>query len=385
MIRVNRRFILITACLFIFSLLFGGNLPFFIFYAFLIILIASNIYIRSVRKAFDVEVTCSETLLNAGASSNILTKLKFDLPVPIPYVEVRSNAFASSRSGFSGYLRDTTWDENIWIENELRFPVRGVHRLDDIHVRISDLFHTTSFEKSIDTGISIKVYPKIYRISPLALGGLDIYHETNDPSSTSEDQSTIRDVRKYREGDSLKKVHWKLSAKQDDLYVKNLDTISGEEMVLFIDMNKQNYSFDNTSAVEESIIDFAASVINQLIRKDLCIKVFLNTSTGRYFELEDKTGFSRFLDYIITQKSDSTLELYQYIYENSFRLHRMNRIAIVTARLDAPLTEALVQMGSSGYSISVFCCADEPHIGEYSSMLANAQVECRHFSEYIDF
>lgn len=385
MIRVNRRFILITACFFIFSLLFGGSLPFFIFYTLLIILLASNIYIRSVRKAFDVEVTCSETLLNAGATSNILTKLKFDLPLPIPYVEVRSNAFAASKSGFSGYLRDTTWDENIWIENELRFPVRGIHRLDDIHVRISDLFHFTCFEKSIDTGISIKVYPKIYRISTLSLGGLDIYHETNDPSSTSEDQSTIRDVRKYREGDSLKKVHWKLSAKQDDLYVKNLDTISGEEMVLFIDMNCRNYSFDNTGAVEESIIDFAASVINQLIRKDLCIKVFLNTSTGRYFELEDKPGFNRFLDYIITQKSDSTLELYQYIYENSFRLHRMNRIAIVTARIDAPLAEALLQMGRSGYSISVFCCADDPLLGEYTSMLANAQVECRHISGYIEF
>lgn len=385
MIRLERRFILFTACLFIFSLLFGGSLPFFIFYALLIMLLTSNIFIRSVRKAFDVEVTCSETLLNAGASSNVLTKLKFDLPLPIPYVEVRSNAFETSRSGFSGYLRDTTWDENIWIETELRFTVRGTHRLDDIHVKISDLFHTTYFKKRIDTGICIKVYPKIYRISPLSLGGLDIYHETSDPSSTSEDQSTIRDVRKYREGDSLKKVHWKLSAKQDDLYVKNLDTISGEEMVLFIDMNDRNYSFDSNGAVEESIIDFAASVINQVILKDLSIKVFLNTSTGRYFELEDKPDFNRFLDYIITQKSDSTLELYQYIYENSFRLHRMNRIAIVTAKPDAQLTEALIQMGRSGYSISVFYCADDPLLGEYSSMLANAQVECKHFGECIEF
>jgi len=384
MIRVERRFIVIAACLFTFSLLFGGSLPYCIFYTMLIMLLASNIYLRAVRKAFEVEITCSETLLNAGASSNVLTKLKFDLPLPIPYVEVRSAAFEASRSGFSGYLRDTTWDENIWIENELKFPTRGIHQLDDIHVRISDLFHTTSFEKSINTGISIKVYPKIFRISPLSPGGLDIYHETADPSSTSEDQSTIRDVRKYREGDSLKKVHWKLSAKQDDLYVKNLDTISGEEMVLFVDMNNRNYSFDSTGAIEESIIDCAASIINQMIRKDLSIKVFLNTSSGRYFELEDKSGLNRFLDFIITQKSDGANELYRYIYENSFRLHRMNRIAIVTARLDAPLTEALEQMSQSGYSISVFYCADDPLHKEHSSILRNTQVQCRHFSECIE-
>jgi uncharacterized protein (DUF58 family) len=346
-------------------------------------LLTSYLYIRALWKNFDVEITCSETLLSAGASTDVLTKIKFDLPLPVPYVEIRSAAFTASKSGYSGYLGDTTWDKNIWIKNELRFHQRGIQSLDNIYIKVSDLFHIACFEKNMNTEVIIKVYPKIYRIVPFSLGGIDIYRENANLKSRSEDQHTIRDVRKYREGDSLKKVHWKLSAKKDELYVKNLDTISGEEFVLFVDMNRKNYSFDYTGIIEESIVDFSSSIVNQMIKNNLSIKVFLNTSPGRYFELSDNPDFNKFMDYLVSQKSDGVIELYQYIYENSFRLHRMNKIAIIVSELDARLVEAILQMSSSGYLISVFYCIDDRTQQEYSILLRNAQIECSHFNNYI--
>ncbi|MGE5677634.1 MAG: DUF58 domain-containing protein [Pseudomonadota bacterium] len=383
MIKPDRRFIILTICLFCFSFLFGGSLPFHLSFAALAMLVLSWLYIRALWKSFDVEITCDETVLSAGGTTDVLTKVKFGLPLPVPYVEIRGDAFTASGSGYSSYLRDTTWDENIWIKNELRFSKRGLHKLDNIFVRVSDVFRIICFEKTIDTDITIKVFPKIYNIAGLPQGGIDIYRETADLNSRSEDQNTIRDVRKYREGDSLKKVHWKLSAKQDELYVKNLDTISGEEIVLFVDMNCRNYSLDDSGAVEESVVDFSVSIINQIIRKNLSIKVFLNTSKGSYFEVDDKSDFNRFMDFLVSQVSDGSLELYQYIYENSYRLHRMNRIAVVAAALDESLSEALLHMGASGYSISVFYCMDNPVNREYSSSLTNAGIECSHIKDRI--
>lgn len=383
MIKPDRRFIILTICFFCFSLLFGGTLPFQLSFAALAMFALSYLYIRALRKSFDFEIICDETVLSAGGTTGVLAKVKFDLPLPVPYVEIRSEAFTASGSGYSCYLRDTTWDENIWIKNDLRFSKRGLHKLDNIYIRVSDVFRINCFEKTVDTDITIKVFPKIYNITSLSLGGMDIYRETADPKSRSEDQNTIRDVRKYREGDSLKKVHWKLSAKQDELYVKNLDTISGEEIVLFTDMNSRNSSFDDSGAVEESVVDFSASIVSQIIRKSLSIKVFLNTSPGRYFEIDDKPDYNRFMDFLVSQSSDGSLELYRYIYENSYRLHRMNRIAVVTAELDASLAETLLQMGASGYSISVFYCLDNKTSRENSASLSTAGIECSYFKDCI--
>lgn len=384
MISVNSKFIMLALFLLCFSLLFGGSLPFFIFYAMLFMIISSYLYMRTLRSGFSVEMECSDTVLSTGASAKVLTKVKFDKPLPVPYVEVHSDAVTASGGKYSGFVRDTNWDENIWIDDSIKFCQRGIHSLDNVYAKVTDLFHIVSFDKNTNTGIKIKVYPRIYRIKPLTLGGLDIYRETTDMRSRSEDQHTIRDVRKYREGDSLKKVHWKLSAKQDDLYVKNLDTISGEEIVLFVDMNSKNNIIDNSFDVEEDVVDFSASIINQIIGRGLSIKVFLNASHGRYFELTDRPGFNRLMDFLLSQKSDGATELFQYIYENTNRLHRMNRIAIVVPKIDNILTDALIRMCSSGYSISVFYCVDNQEQRDYSSLLENNQIQCCYYRDFIE-
>lgn len=384
MIKVHRRFIAATAGFLCFSLLFGGSLPFRIFYSMLLLLVISYLYIRTVRSVLNVEISCSDTVLNAGSNSNILIKVKFNMPLPVPYVEIYCDAFSTGGSGCSGFFRDTSWDENIWIDSSLKFHQRGIHNLDNVFVKVTDLFHIVSFEKSISTGIRIKVYPRIHKIKPLKLSGIDIYREASVLKSQSEDQHTIKDVRKYREGDSIKKIHWKLSAKQNDLYVKNLDTISGEEIVLFVDMNNKNYSFDSDGTIEENLVDFSVSIANQMIRRNISIKIFLNTSPGRYFELNNISDFNRFMDFLMSQKSNGTVNLLQYLYENTLRLHRMNKIAIVLSELDENLVDALIRMGSTGYSISVFYCVDNTLQQEYSSALTKAQIECFYCNEYID-
>lgn len=384
MIRINRFFLILTCCMLCFSLLFGGSLPFRIFYGMFFMLLLSYLYIKLAHSVFGIEIRCGETVLTTGSFCSVLTKIKFDMPLPVPYVEIRSDAFTAAGNRYSGFIRSTSWDENIWIRNNIRFYRRGIHSLDNINVKVTDLFHIASFEKSMNTGIQIKVYPRIYKIKSLSPGGMDIYQERTDLKSRSEDQHTIRDVRKYREGDSLKKVHWKLSAKKDELLVKNLDTISGEEIVLFVDMNSKNYSFDDNGAIEENLVDFSVSIVSQMVERNLCIKVFLNTASGRYFEPEDKQGFGRLMDFLLSQESDGTMELYRYIYENIFRLHKMNRIAVVTAELSGSLADVLTRMSDSGYMLSVFYCVDNPESQKYSALLRNAQVECFRFDEFLE-
>lgn len=376
MIRVYRGFIAAVTAIFCISLFFGGSLPFYLFYAMSFMLLISYFYIRQLRSAFEVEISCSDTLLSAGAASKVFMKIRFNIPLPVPYIEIESEDFNTVRS--------TAWDENIWIESSKRFYQRGAHSLSNVFVKVTDLFHISSFEKTVCSDTKINVYPHIYKIKPITLSGLDIYREAADLRSRSEDPHTIKDVRKYREGDSIKKIHWKLSAKQDDLYVKNLDTISGEEIVLFVDMHSKNYSFDTKGIIEESIVDFSASIINQMIVRNLNIKVLLNTSAGRYFELNDRAGFNRLMDFLLLQKSDGATDLSQYIYENSSKLHRMNKIAIVVSELDPGLVGALMGMSSSGYSFSVFYCVEDQALTAYSEELRKAQVECCYFKDYIE-
>ena len=44
--------------------------------------------------------------------------------------------------------------------------------------------------------------------------------ESYEKDRKGEDASEIYDVREYRAGDRMQKVHWKLSAREDTIYIK---------------------------------------------------------------------------------------------------------------------------------------------------------------------
>lgn len=384
MIRFNYRILPLLTVLFLISLAFGGNLPFYMFYSLAFLLLLSYSYMRLIKATYKMEVSCSSNIITAGEEVSVITRVVFNMILPIPYVEIRSGDFLKSGDKYSGFVRNTKWNENIWIETEISFPTRGYHTLEPVSIRVTDLFHLMYLESTYEPNISIKVYPKIYKLNKLTIGGVDIYKNSKEIRSRNEDPHTIRDVRKYREGDSIKRIHWKLSAKQEDLYVKNFDRISGEEAILFIDMHKSNFQHDSSGIIEEYITDFSVSIVKQVVERNLSIKVFLNNASGRYFEIDDKQGFDNLMDYLLEQKSDGNTELYTYIYENTYRLHRMNQIIIVTAEINGELAAALMNMGSTGYSVYVFYCSDKPLQEDYVSMLKSAQVQCVYFRDFIE-
>ncbi len=63
--------------------------------------------------------------------------------------------------------------------------------------------------------------------------------ELSEHSRKGNDHSEISDIRTYHTGDRLKDIHWKLSAKNRELMVKERVSLSGSEHVLLFDLPRQ--------------------------------------------------------------------------------------------------------------------------------------------------
>ncbi len=91
------------------------------------------------------------------------------------------------------------------------------------------------FKKEIEPEfeISIPVLPKGRSISnfPPAVpkDGPDEYTESDNTGNVSSD---VKEIREYRPGDRLQRIHWKLSAKLDDLFVKEMSHTSSLAIIL---------------------------------------------------------------------------------------------------------------------------------------------------------
>lgn len=84
------------------------------------------------------------------------------------------------------------------------------------------------------------------------------------------DNSEVFGVREYAQGDSLGAAHWKLSAKVDDIIIREWSRPNNFRIVLVFDIMKKDIAkMDVSFDVQKSIMGIAASASRELIRQGI--------------------------------------------------------------------------------------------------------------------
>lgn len=117
------------------------------------------------------------------------------------------------------------------------FSGTGTYRVRPKRVRVYDFTGLFSGKKRGKSEACIHVMPKLHEI-PVRLsqtvrnfyGEADVY----DEHTPGHDNSELFAVREYRKGDRLQNIHWKLTAKQDELMVKEHSLPKACPVVLFL-------------------------------------------------------------------------------------------------------------------------------------------------------
>lgn len=383
MMSFKKTFVILIILSFLLGLAYGGVLFYYLFYSMLFTLIATSVYIAIINYYIKIEIIFEADYLYAGDTADCTTILRCDVNLPVPYIEIRSAVFETAFTEYKAQLVSLTAEESQWIKNSIIFHKRGLYNLGKVNLKIRDVFNVIELRKNINTKDYVKVYPRIYNMASLMPGGKDIFRDSIDFRGNNEDQFTIKDVRKYREGDSLKKIHWKLSARYGELYVKNFENISGEETIIFVDLNKKNNDYDIYGVYEEKVVDMAISLINMMRKKDIGTKVYVNSKIPREFNILCKEDFNSLLEYFISQESDSELDFSEYIQENYYKIHRVNKLVAVTSKIDKKVVNNIIGIKNSGYSIALYYSLEEKNDIGLAEELRTRDIECLGFQELI--
>lgn len=383
MVKIKKSFALLLTLSFSLGLLYGGVLFYYIFYSMLFTLIITSIYIAIIYYYINVEIVIEADYLYAGDAADCTTILRCDINLPVPYIEIKSAIFQTAYTEYAAQIVSLTLEENQWIENTIVFHKRGVYNLGKVELKVRDVFSVVEIRKNINTEDNVKVYPRIFEMVSLDSGGKDIFRDSIDFKGTNEDHFTIKDVRKYNQGDSLKKIHWKLSARYGELYVRNFENISGEEIVIFVDLNRKNNDYDIYGIYEEKVVDIAVSIINMMRKRNIQTKIYINSKIPREFSILGKEDFNGLLEYFINQKSDSELDFSEYIQDNYYKIHRVNKLALVTSKINNRIISDATRIKNSGYSVSLYYSCEGIEDTKLAEGLRIRGIECLGFDELI--
>lgn len=239
-----RRWILL--CLWILSLVaisfYGGTVSYGLFFGVTLLPVLSFVYLFLVYRCFTLHQKIESRNLVCGQ--------------PIPYYFVLQNESHFAFSGVSvrlfssfSYVEKLPDDreyellpkDKFTFETRLVCKYRGEYEVGVKEIIVTDFFRLFTLRYAVPSTIRALVQPKIVRIEELSsIADISALLQKEAFSMQTEPDVTLRD---YMEGDTLKQIHWKATAKEQTLKVRN--RIGEEKQGLSLFCDTKRYDQDN--------------------------------------------------------------------------------------------------------------------------------------------
>ena len=121
-------------------------------------------------------------------------------------------------------------------------------------LEVSDFMHFLTKNMPFNNKVQVPVFPVTHEVElPSTVPVTDGMEEFTESDNKGNLSSDIKEIRDYRPGDRLQRIHWKLSAKLDDLLVKEMEHTTELSLVLLPEFNP--YAIHETAATLLSVME----------------------------------------------------------------------------------------------------------------------------------
>lgn len=352
--KINLKFLFLTVASFIFAYVSGGDLPYTLFYILFIALFSSIIYSFVVYKGTDVKVHSDVEECNVGDEVSFTIVAQNNSIFPWFFVHIYNFFLSSELLKYEGNYVTVPPVDNKRMTKEIQLHKRGIYDIGESLITIIDPFKIISIKKKVRHEKIIKVYPRVYNLAEVVTEGAEDSEKMTRGIKGLDEKITTKDIRKYVRGDSLNRIHWKLSAKYEGLYVKNFETSSGKLATVVLDMNEEVIDKSNIENIEEDMIDFSVSLAKYLISSKVKSKFIVNSQEEKTIEIKEKKDFDQLMDHFLFQKSDGPISVMNFMDSIINTIPLRSWVGIITIDLNPKLVGYLINLQNSGYRVNLY-------------------------------
>ncbi len=160
----------------------------------------------------------------------------------------------------------------------VRSDVRGKYVVGPLSVRVSDPFGLVELNRTFSTTTSLTVVPRVVNLPPIPLSGAWTGSGDNRPRAFASGSAEDVTVREYRQGDDLRRVHWRSSARVGELMVRREEQPWQSRATLFLDNRQLAHRGRGAASSLEHAVSMAASVAVHLVQRGFTVR--LVTASG---------------------------------------------------------------------------------------------------------
>jgi uncharacterized protein (DUF58 family) len=142
----------------------------------------------------------------------------------------------------------------------LRAEVRGRYPIGPLRLRVADPFGMCELTRSFTGNDHVIVVPQLWPLAPMTGGGT--WGGAGDSLARAAAVSGEDDIatREYRDGDDLRRVHWRSTAKRGELMVRREEQPRQMRATVLLDTRARGHRGDGPASSFEWAVSAAASV-----------------------------------------------------------------------------------------------------------------------------
>jgi uncharacterized protein (DUF58 family) len=232
----------------------------------------------------------------------------------------------------------------------LRNVPRGRYEFQDTVAVIEDPFGLQRVEQRLDAPGALLVYPRLVELDRLFSDAGARAHDGRRMLLRRPSGFDLHSVREYEHGDSLRKVHWRSTARRAQLMVKELEDAPRDEVAIVLDA-------DPEAVVGESFdvqVRAAGSLLLAHVRRGRRALLVINGAQREHQGVRaGESDWRAALDLLAAAEPEPGLPLAALLAGENSSVGRALELCVVTASLPPRLVERLVDraLGSGHVSL----------------------------------
>ena len=246
-------------------------------------------------------------------------------------------------------------NESTRIAHRLTFKKRGVFQVRTFSVNAIDPLGIFTYSRVISCDNEIIVYPKPQNLQPISLTGADRNGLQEFTISAPRGGSIEPDgVREYVPGDSLRRIHWKQTARTGRLAVLEFEEAQSIQVALFLDLQQGIKSGQESDSCFEYAIRYAASILEQALREGAGIRLLIPTfdeaplAGAAALPGRGESHFLSIMDTLARVNATSKQSVEESISETTNHLQSGATLIVVTSQTSSKMSALLTNLSLIG-------------------------------------
>jgi uncharacterized protein (DUF58 family) len=340
----------------VFNRVYPGYISSVLFYSLLMLPIISLVHLGFTYTVFRLTHDVDQRFVSKGDTVTYRLSLHNATPFILAPMTIH---YLSSKELF--HLEED--NKNAWLvlypksqrdlHKNLTCFYRGNYSVGVDYIKMQDFFGFFGIHYKDIEQHKILVYPNLHEFKSDVMR--QVMSETAETIVGHDfgSSTVFTDVRKYQPGDSLNKIHWKLSAKKNTWISKEYMGHVTNTTYLFLDTYDLDLSIDHRIIYEDYMVEGCISLVHYLLSDRVELKLYYDYHGIQNINGKERSAFNMFYDAFAHMTFYHENNYTKMINKVLLLEKESSHLIFATQQIQPEFVDLLVQLKSRNFEITV--------------------------------